>query len=84
MALSCDVLHVVVKAERRLLLTGTPVQNNLLELVSLLSFVMPDIFSSFSAQLKKTFSRVSVPSAVVWHVKCHLSSLHLAHWEWTD
>lgn len=51
-------LLILCKAERRLLLTGTPVQNNLLELVSLLSFVMPNVFSNFLAQLKKTFSRV--------------------------
>ncbi|KAL3527095.1 hypothetical protein ACH5RR_011751 [Cinchona calisaya] len=35
-------LHV----ENRLLLTGTPLQNNLAELWSLLNFILPDIFSS--------------------------------------
>ncbi|KAM0750458.1 hypothetical protein T439DRAFT_326425 [Meredithblackwellia eburnea MCA 4105] len=32
-------------SEHRLLLTGTPLQNNLVELFSLLSFVLPDIFT---------------------------------------
>lgn len=33
----------------RLLLTGTPLQNNLAELWSLLSFLLPDIFSDFDS-----------------------------------
>ncbi len=33
-----------VRCHHRLLLTGTPVQNNIGELLSLLSFLMPDIF----------------------------------------
>uniref|UniRef100_A0A5B6Z3R0 Putative ATP-dependent DNA helicase DDM1 n=1 Tax=Davidia involucrata TaxID=16924 RepID=A0A5B6Z3R0_DAVIN len=33
-------------AENKLLLTGTPLQNNLAELWSLLNFILPDIFSS--------------------------------------
>lgn len=32
--------------ENKLLLTGTPLQNNLAELWSLLNFILPDIFSS--------------------------------------
>ncbi|CAG2252996.1 SMARCAD1 [Mytilus edulis] len=46
-------------AERRLLLTGTPLQNNLLELMSLLSFVMPEIFSGKTEHLKKIFSMIT-------------------------
>ena len=34
-----------IKSARRLLLTGTPLQNDITELWSLLNFVMPDIFS---------------------------------------
>lgn len=36
---------VNINARRRVLLTGTPVQNNLLELMSLLFFTMPKFFS---------------------------------------
>ena len=35
-----------ISAEHRLLLTGTPLQNNLVELMSLLVFVMPQMFES--------------------------------------
>ena len=45
-----------VKASRKLLLTGTPLQNNLVELMSLLVFVMPDMFAHKKEQLKKMFS----------------------------
>lgn len=48
-----------IRAERRLLLTGTPLQNNLLELMSLLSFVMPDIFLGKTEHLKKMFSMIT-------------------------
>lgn len=35
-----------VQSTKRLLLTGTPLQNNLHELWALLNFLLPDIFSS--------------------------------------
>jgi SWI/SNF-related matrix-associated actin-dependent regulator of chromatin subfamily A member 5 len=35
-----------MKSNYRLLLTGTPLQNNLHELWSLLNFLLPEIFSS--------------------------------------
>ncbi|KAL8999709.1 MAG: hypothetical protein Q9169_001526 [Polycauliona sp. 2 TL-2023] len=40
----------------RLLLTGTPLQNNLSELVSLLAFIMPQVFSEHSEDLDIIFS----------------------------
>lgn len=42
--------------QRRLLLTGTPLQNNLMELWSLMHFLMPAIFQSHS-EFKEWFSR---------------------------
>ncbi|XP_062431003.1 SWI/SNF-related matrix-associated actin-dependent regulator of chromatin subfamily A containing DEAD/H box 1 [Rhea pennata] len=43
-------------AKNRLLLTGTPVQNNLLELMSLLNFVMPRMFKSSKSEIRRMFS----------------------------
>eukprot|EP00727_Mastigamoeba_balamuthi_P008645 m51a1_g4402 hypothetical protein (840) ;mRNA; r:417036-420747 len=43
-----------LKTESRLLLTGTPLQNNLAELWSLLNFLLPDIFSNL-ADFKQWF-----------------------------
>lgn len=42
-------------ANFRLILTGTPLQNNLRELVSLLSFILPDIFASRKDDLAGIF-----------------------------
>lgn len=44
------------QAQNRLLLTGTPVQNNLLELMSLLNFVMPRMFSTSTSGIQRMFS----------------------------
>ncbi|XP_038820928.1 SWI/SNF-related matrix-associated actin-dependent regulator of chromatin subfamily A containing DEAD/H box 1B-like isoform X1 [Salvelinus namaycush] len=50
---------MAINAKYRLLLTGTPVQNNLLELMSLLNFIMPDMFSSSTSQLANMFAMKS-------------------------
>lgn len=47
---------IKIKSKKRLLLTGTPIQNNLVELMSLLYFVMPDIFSHKTEYVNKIFS----------------------------
>lgn len=47
----------------RLLLTGTPLQNNLSELVSLLAFIMPQIFKEHSEDLDVIFSHKAKTSS---------------------
>ena len=44
-----------VKTEFRLLITGTPLQNNLNELWALLNFILPEIFGD-AEQFDKWFS----------------------------
>lgn len=46
-----------INASRRILLTGTPLQNNLLELMSLLCFVMPKLFHNKTEDIKVLFSK---------------------------
>lgn len=46
-----------INAEYRLLLTGTPLQNNLLELMSLLCFVMPSMFAERTEDIKNLFQK---------------------------
>lgn len=46
-----------INAERRLLLTGTPLQNNLMELMSLLCFVMPKLFAGSIEDFKTLFQK---------------------------
>ncbi|TCD69809.1 hypothetical protein EIP91_006122 [Steccherinum ochraceum] len=43
------------EAKWRVLLTGTPLQNNLQELVSLLNFILPDLISPLLTQLRAVF-----------------------------
>ncbi len=59
---SHNPVMVLLQAKRRLLLTGTPLHNNLLELMFLLSFLIP--FKQFSAQIRKTFSRARVSDSI--------------------
>lgn len=47
-----------INATNRLLLTGTPLQNNLLELMSLLCFVMPTMFAKNTDDIKNLFQKV--------------------------
>ena len=64
------------QASRRLLLTGTPLQNNLVELMSLLAFVMPDMFCGKTDHIKKIFTTISVS---VQNLRILSRSYKLAH-----
>lgn len=44
-----------IRAPFRLLLTGTPLQNNLQELVSLLMFIMPETFADYEEDVRSIF-----------------------------
>lgn len=45
-----------IKSDFRLLLTGTPLQNNLKELISLLAFLMPKMFNERREELQSIFT----------------------------
>lgn len=45
-----------IRAKFRVILTGTPLQNNLQELVSVLAFIMPDLFDDCEEDLNLIFS----------------------------
>nr|CAD7425837.1 unnamed protein product [Timema monikensis] len=49
---------IKIGAKHRILLTGTPLQNNLLELMSLLIFIMPELFEGKKEYLKSLFSKL--------------------------
>ena len=48
--------YIRIPCQFRLLLTGTPLQNNLKELASLLGFILPSIFKEHSEALEAIFS----------------------------
>jgi DNA repair and recombination protein RAD54B len=48
----CSSLYSACKAQRRVILSGTPIQNDLDELYAVVSFVAPGFFGSF--QLHKS------------------------------
>lgn len=50
---------IKIKSRRRVLLTGTPLQNNLVELMSLLVFTMPKMFMPKIAHVEALFSSAS-------------------------
>ncbi|QRV95940.1 lymphoid-specific helicase [Ceratobasidium sp. AG-Ba] len=63
----------------RLILTGTPLHNNLAELWSLLNFILPDIFNdldSFQQWFNFTDATSSAPSSLASHTPGIVSQLH--------
>ncbi|CAA0811548.1 Protein CHROMATIN REMODELING 19 [Striga hermonthica] len=48
-----NLMSIAKNARQRLMLTGTPLQNDLHELWSMLEFMMPDIFETGDVDLKK-------------------------------
>lgn len=50
-----------ISSERRLVLTGTPLQNNLLELMSLLVFTLPDVLPNYQRVMNVDSCFVDVP-----------------------
>ncbi|KAG0620093.1 hypothetical protein M758_4G188800 [Ceratodon purpureus] len=57
-----DIAH---KAKMRLMLTGTPLQNDLQELWSLLEFMMPDVFDTNGVDLDQYLGTRNATSGVV-------------------
>ncbi|KAJ4973409.1 hypothetical protein NE237_006583 [Protea cynaroides] len=55
-----NLMSVAQNANQRLMLTGTPLQNDLHELWSLLEFMMPDIFATGDVDLKKLLNADNV------------------------
>ncbi|XP_050372173.1 protein CHROMATIN REMODELING 19 [Argentina anserina] len=51
-----NLMSVARNANQRLMLTGTPLQNDLHELWSMLEFIMPDLFTTEDVDLKKLLS----------------------------
>lgn len=50
-----NLMSVARNAKQHLMLTGTPLQNDLRELWSMLEFMMPDLFETGDVDLKKLF-----------------------------
>ena len=64
----CPQLSEIVrefKTTNRLLLTGTPLQNNLHELWALLNFLLPDVFNSANVSLHPAWKHFSRSSPVL-------------------
>jgi SWI/SNF-related matrix-associated actin-dependent regulator 1 of chromatin subfamily A len=58
------------KAKFRLLMTGTPLQNNLMELLSLLTFIMPDLFTDELGVLSKIFTHKKSTGSTTDNLLC--------------
>ena len=72
-----------IPMDNKLLLTGTPLQNNLAELWSLLNFILPDIFSShqefeswYDSQNHFSWPPFPICTSYICHSICSLSFQH--------
>ena len=69
-----------IRADSRLLLTGTPLQNNLVELVSVLTFVMPKLFGQHIEAFKTHFQGKSLRRKISTEaLKSAISLLHQSY-----
>lgn len=68
---------IALKTPFRLLLTGTPLQNNLQELVSLLTFIMPDMLLENEEEIRKIFKIKAVTTNVGTAADKRMSSAQL-------
>ncbi|OMJ87897.1 hypothetical protein SteCoe_10309 [Stentor coeruleus] len=77
-----QVLGLQYNSQHRLLLTGTPLQNNLAELWSLLNFLLPKIFHSqedFEKWFNQPFSKISGEKQVVLNEEESLLVINRLH-----
>lgn len=64
-----NLMAVAQNAKQRLMLTGTPLQNDLEELWSLLEFMMPNIFETGDVDLKKVLSASAEDTDLIARIK---------------
>eukprot|EP01018_Ginkgo_biloba_P031451 Gb_18893 [translate_table: standard] len=64
-----NLMAVAQNAKQRLMLTGTPLQNDLQELWSLLEFMMPNIFETGDVDLKKVLSASAEDTDLIVRIK---------------
>lgn len=50
---------MTIRAKRKIFLTGTPVQNNLVELISLINFLMPQALHGINERIIKKLFQIT-------------------------
>jgi SWI/SNF-related matrix-associated actin-dependent regulator 1 of chromatin subfamily A len=63
---------ISLKSKNRLMLTGTPIQNNLLELMTLLLFTMPNMFGSKRTHIESFFRDKKIETDTTGFVKSRI------------